>query len=447
MPAKDASEKSVLVLGAGLVVRPLLDELFARPNTSVTVAALNIDRARQLVEGHSRGRAVELDSSDRARLHEEVGRADAVVSLLPATLHVPVAKACLEHRVPLVTSSYVSDEMRALDQEAQSLGVLLLNETGLDPGIDHMMAAEVIRRVRKEGEEILAFASYAGGLPAPANNDNPWGYKLSWSPRAVLVSARSHVQYREGGEVHQFPHPYHPGAVRSLEVPRVGKLEVYPTRDSLKYQKPYRLEHLKDLFRGTLRYPGWCATLRSLLELDLLSLEPIECKGLTYRSLLAQRLAAPAGDVETKLAAHLGVEPGDDIIERFSWLGLLSDRALPEQPTAPLDLVATLFQDKLQYAPGEQDLVILEHHFIATRSGGGRRKIVKRLQVFGTAGDHSAMALTVGTPAGLACGLILDGKISLTGVRIPVSEELTVPILRGLEERGFAIEEVEEDLT
>ncbi len=436
--------KRVLVLGAGLVVRPLLDELFSRPEVEVTLAALNIDRARDLVAGQPRGRAVELDSADTARLHEEVAKADAAVSLLPAALHVPVAEACVEHRVPLVTSSYVSDEMQALDERARERGVLLLNETGLDPGIDHMMAAEVIRRVRREGEEILDFACYAGGLPAPADNNNPWGYKLSWSPRAVLVSARSDVRYLRGGEVQEFPNPYAAESLRSLEVAGVGRLEVYPTRDSLKYQVPYRLEHLKNLYRGTLRYPGWCATLRSLLALSLLDLEPIPCAGETYGSLLESRLDGGAGSLVERLAAFLDLPTEDPVVQRLVWLGLTSDQPLPSEPTTPLDLVAALFQDKLQYAPGEQDMVILEHQFEASRPGGGRRRIIKRLRVYGTAGDRSAMARTVGIPGALACGLILDGKVSLTGVRIPVSEELTQPILRALKERGFVIEETEE---
>lgn len=427
--------KKVLVLGAGLVVRPLLDELFARGDTEVTVAALNIDRARELVEGEARGRAVELDVSDDRRLDEEVAAADLVVSLLPADQHPRVAAACLEHRIPLVTSSYISDAMRALDGKARELGVLLLNETGLDPGIDHMLAADVIQRVNREGGEIRAFASYCGGLPAPQDNDNPWGYKLSWSPRGVLISARSNVRYREGGEVVQHEHPYAPGAGRSLSIPGVGALEVYPTRDSLKYQEPYHLENLEEMYRGTLRYPGWSDTLRSLLKLDLLDVEPRSFAGETYASLVAERLEGPPEE-------HLDA----DVRRRFEWLGLLSDRALPREPTAPLDLVAGLFQEKLQYQPGEHDMVAMEHHFTTRRSDGSRRRIIKRMVVISPFGDRSAMARTVGTPAGLAANLILDGKLTLTGVRMPVEPQIFEPILRGLAERGFTIEEAEEEL-
>lgn len=439
-----------LVLGAGLVVKPLLDELSRHDDLEVEVAALNIDRARELVAPRPRARARELDVGDRGAVLEAVRGADVVISLLPADRHAGVAELCLEARVPLVTSSYVSDEMRALDPEARRRGVLLLNETGLDPGIDHMMAVEVIRRVRHEGGEILSFASYCGGLPAPSSNDNPWGYKLSWSPRGVLLSGRSPVRYLQGGDVVEHPHPYGLGAVRCIEVPQVGTLEVYPTRDSLKYREPYQLEALPDLFRGTLRYPGWSLAMKALIELHLLDLEERELAADTYGAWISGRLddagATPASGLRQRLAHHLGLDPAHDVLERFEWLGLLSDQPLPARRGAPLDLVAHLLQQRMQYAPGEQDMVALEHHFVATTASGRRRRIIKRLLVFGTAGDDSAMAMTVGTPAGLACGLILGGKVDLVGVHIPVAEQLATPILASLAERGVKIEEVEEDL-
>ena len=440
--------KRALVLGAGLVVRPLLDELFSRGDTEVTVAALNVDRARELVEGQAQGRARELDVADASGLRSAIEASDLVVSLLPADQHPRVAEACLDHRVPLVTSSYISDAMRELDGRARELGVLLLNETGLDPGIDHMLAAQVIQRVRREGGDIRTFASYCGGLPAPRDNDNPWGYKLSWTPRGVLISARSQVRYLDGGEVVRHPHPYAPGAGRSLDLAGVGALEVYPTRDALKYQEPYHLKELSEMYRGTLRYPGWTATLRSLLQLDLLATGAEPVAGKTYASLLEERLGAPAagGSLRERLARRLQLAPEDDVLHRFEWLGLLSDEPLTGPPKAPLDLLAGLFQQRLQYRPGESDMVAMEHHFTASRADGSLRRIKKRLVVISPFGDRSAMARTVGTPAGLAANLILDGRLSLTGVRMPVDAQVYTPILQGLSARGFEIEEDEEDL-
>jgi saccharopine dehydrogenase (NADP+, L-glutamate forming)/spermidine synthase len=449
--------KKALVLGAGLVVKPLLDELSRRPDTEVQVAALNIERAEELVANRPHASAMELDISDAAALQRAVDDASVVISLLPADCHVAVAECCLEARVPLVTSSYVSDGMRALDSQAQERGVLLLNETGLDPGIDHMMAMEVIRRVRGEGGEILGFTSYCGGLPAPDANDNPWGYKLSWSPRGVLLSARSSVRYLQDGKVVEHPHPYYPDALRTAQVPGIGELEVYPTRDSLKYREPYHLETVPDLFRGTFRFPGWARTLTALLELDLLDLEERDHGAATYGQWLAGRLGleAGAGSDEEALAAKLaerlekssdgqpanGPSSTEAVVTRFRWLGLLSSQPLPAQHGAPLDLVAHRLQQCMQYAPGEQDMVILEHHFLTVNAAGRREEVTKRLVAYGTAGDDSAMARTVGTPAGLASGLILDGRVDLTGVHIPVSEQLADPILDALAQRGLEIEE------
>ena len=430
--------KRVLVLGAGLVARPLLEELDRRGDISLEVAALNVERARELAAACREARAVELDTGDHPALATAVERADLVVSLLPAPLHPQVARHCLEARRPLVTTSYVSPEMQALDGEARERGVLLLNECGLDPGIDHMMAAQAIRRLQGEGGVIETFASYAGGLPAPEDNDNPWGYKCSWTPRGVLVSASSSVRHLLEGEIVQRHQPYRDGEPRFLEVEGVGRLEVYPTRDSLPYREKYGLHQVRNLYRGTLRYPGWCATLRALIELGLLAQDPLP-ETTTYGQLAARRIPHGQG-----LAGFLGnFLVADDIpavVERLDWLGLLSNRAIPAG-TSPLDAVAAPFGEKLAYAPGERDLVILEHVFVARQPDGSSHRLEMRLLAYGEAGDHSAMALTVGTPAAIAAGLILDGEVRLAGVHIPVAEELSGPILKALAERGVRVKE------
>ncbi|MEM9293523.1 MAG: saccharopine dehydrogenase C-terminal domain-containing protein [Acidobacteriota bacterium] len=443
---------SVLVLGAGQVVRPLLDELFQRGDTAVEVAALNIDRARELVADSPLGSATALDASDEQALHGAIAGRSAVVSLLPADQHVRVARGCLIHRVPLITSSYVSDAMRQLDEEAREAGVLLLNETGLDPGIDHMMAVDVIRRVRREGGDIESFESYCGGLPAPEHNNNPWGYKLSWTPRGVLLSARSNVQYLQDGQEIAHSHPYAEENPRLVQVPSVGTLEAYPTRDSLKYRSPYALSAAQQVFRGTFRYPGWSETLRALLSLQLLELTPETLPPTTdgpwsYRRWMAHRLQSTVELVEAEASKLLGLPVDHAVFQRLRWLGIFDDdQRLDPSPTTPLDRIATLFQRRLQYAQGEKDMVALEHHFIASYPGGERRKIVKRLLTFGTAGDYSAMARTVGIPAALATGQILDGKVDLVGVQIPIDEALSQKILEDLSERGFEITETEESL-
>lgn len=445
--------KRVLALGAGLVAKPLVAELVRRPDVELTLAALDVERARALVEtvaqadpgATGRARAEPLDAGDADALSRAVAGADAVVSLLPADLHPTVARACLEHRVPLVTTSYAGDAMRALDAEARARGVLLLNECGLDPGIDHMMAVAVIRRVEREGGRIVSFVSWAGGLPAPDSADNPLRYKLSWSPRGVLLAARSPVRFLRDGRVVEHPSPYLPGGPEGVEIGGVGTLEGYPNRDSLPYRALYGLEDVRDLLRGTLRYPGWSETMSALLRLGLLETGAQDSLGPSYCDLLDARLPPGSGPMPRRIARFLELPDDHPVLDRLAWLGLFSQQPLPDDVATPLDALAHLFADKLRYEEGEEDLVVLEHRFEAEGADGGRRRITSRLVATGEAGDDSAMARTVGLPAALACGLVLDGETALTGVRIPVAEELARPILAALAERGVqVVEETEE---
>lgn len=449
--------KRVLVLGAGLVAKPLIDELLERRTgeaLELEIGTLDVERAERLLGGRTdRGRVVPLDVADTAGLSARTAGADAVVSLLPAPLHPQVAQACLRHRKPLVTTSYVCDEMRALDAEARERGVLLLNECGLDPGIDHLMAMDVIRRLGREGGTVTGYSSCAGGLPAPESNDNPWGYKFSWSPRGVLVAARSPVRFLDQGRVVEGPTPFEPSVLARLptarmEVPEVGSLEVYPNRDSLPYRELYGLEAATSVFRGTLRYPGWCATGRALLDLGLLSTEPGDRTGATWAELMAERLGDLPSPLEQKavaraVAGELGLAPDHPVLDRLAWLGLFGDEPLPTDATTPLDALARRMAERMSYRPGERDLIVLIHRFtVADAEGGngGRRRLESRLLTTGEAGDDSAMARTVGLPAAIACRRILEGRVALRGVTIPTAPELVDPLLAALAERGLAIE-------
>lgn len=444
------------MLGAGLVAKPLIDDLLdprSGEPVELEIGTLDVDRAEGLIgERTDRARVVPLDVADTEQLSARTASADAVVSLLPAPLHPRVARVCLLHRKPLVTTSYVSDEMRALDAEARERGVLLLNECGLDPGIDHLMAMDVIRRVEREGARVTGYSSCAGGLPAPESNDNPWGYKLSWSPRGVLIAARSPVRFLDRGRVIEGPTPFEPPVLKQLptrrmEIPAVGSLEVYPNRDALPYRELYGLADATSIFRGTLRYPGWCDTCRALLDLGLLSTQPADLTGGTWAELLARRLDGGASPGEEALARGVaeavGRPPHDPVLQRLAWLGLLSDDPLPDDAATPLDALAARMTERMGYRPGERDLIVLIHHFqVEGGEGGdgGPRRLESRLLTTGEAGDESAMARTVGLPAALACRRILDGRVALRGVRIPTAPELVDPLLTALSERGLAIE-------
>jgi len=438
------SKKKILILGAGLVTRPAVEYL-SKAGFAVTVASRTVAKAQTLVEGIGGGRALSFNVADDKLLDELVADTDLAMSLLPATYHVNVARACLAHRKPLVTASYVSAEMKALDAQATEAGVLLLNELGLDPGIDHMSAMRVNHRVEAAGGNVVSFKSYCGGLPAADANTNPWGYKFSWSPRGVVVAGTNSARYLQDDKEVNVPGPELFANHWYVEVPGAGTFEAYPNRDSLSYIGLYGLDHVHTMLRGTLRYKGWCDAWKALVDLGVLSLDKRDdLAGKTYRSLLASLV--PNGTIESleqDLVRHLGLDPQGDVLERWTWLGLLSDEQVPDEPTL-LDVLSHRLQEKLQYAPGERDLIVLHHQFVADY-GDRKQTITSTMVDEGIPNGHSAMARTVTLPAAVGAKLILEGKLPLTGVKIPVEPAIYEPILAELEEMGISCQEVELD--
>lgn len=437
----------ILVLGAGLVARPLVQYLLDQPDFHVTVASRTVEKARALIGDRPNGEALAFDiEREPERLDALVAGTDLAVSMLPYIHHLQVAQACLRHRRHLVTTSYVKDEMRALDGAAREAGVIFLNEIGLDPGIDHMSAMRVIDRVHAGGGQVVAFRSYCGGLPAPEANTNPFGYKFSWSPRGVLLAGRNDARYLEDGRVVEVPNRRLFATRHPVPVEGVGVLEAYPNRDSLPYIQLYGIPEARTMYRGTLRYPGWCETWQKFVELGLLDLtEREDLAGMTYRQLLARLIGRPqTPDLRRDLAVHLDLPEDSPVLDRFEWLGLLSDDPLPPQRTI-LDVLAARMQEKLQYAPGERDMVVLLHDFVAEYPDR-RERIRSWLVDFGIPHGDTAMARTVGLPAAIATRLILQGVIQLTGVHIPVLPEIYRPVLAELEERGIRVEEQVERL-
>ncbi|MDJ0924200.1 MAG: saccharopine dehydrogenase C-terminal domain-containing protein, partial [Acidimicrobiia bacterium] len=327
--------KKIVVLGAGSVarahIRYLLDHGF-----SVTAASRTVSKAEAIIDGHQHGRAEAFDiAREPARLVPLVAAHDLVVSLLPYEHHTRVAEVCIETGTHLVTTSYVSDAMRALDGPARKAGVILLNEIGVDPGIDHMTAMQVIHRVQEAGGEITSFSSFCGGLPAPEANDNPFGYKFSWSPKGVLKAGKNTARFRRDGRTIEVPGEVlfdHRAPVTVALDHDLVEFEGYPNRDSLPYLDTYGIDSAATMFRGTLRYPGWCAVMRCMVDLGLLDeTEKEDMAGLTFAGLLSRLIGHPAtDDLAAVVADHLGLPPDDPVIASLEWLGLFADDPLPE---------------------------------------------------------------------------------------------------------------------
>lgn len=433
--------KKVLILGAGLVAKPMVDYLLSSTEIEVTVASRTVSKAEKLVQGKKQGSAVQLLVDDDSHLENLIRGNDICVSLLPYTYHVKVAKLCLKHGKPLVTTSYVSDAMKALDNRAREQNLLLLNEIGLDPGIDHMSAMRIIHDVKRRGGEIESFRSYCGGLPAPGSTDPCCKYKFSWSPRGVLMAGRNNARFLENDKIVDISgndlFKYH----WQIKIDELN-LETYPNRDSLPYIELYGIPETKTMYRGTLRYPGWSRTMYAISKLGFLEEDQITgTRGLTFREVTARIVGcARAEEVPQHIAVRLKIDLADEILRRMEWLGLFSDQKIDAESTTPLDFLAAQMLKKLQYRPSERDMIILYHDFIA-KFPDHTEHITSTLIDFGQPEGDSSMSRTVSLPAAIAVKLILQGKISETGVRIPVTPEIYNPVLDELERLHIVFKE------
>ena len=439
--------KKVLILGAGLVAKPLVRYLLDQPDFKVEVASRTVSKAVKLIDNHPDGEAKELNLKDEEGLKKEIADSDLVISMVPYGFHPKVAQYCITFGKHMVTTSYVSEAMQNLDGEAKNAGILILNEIGLDPGIDHMEAMRIIHEVEEKDGEIQSFTSYCGGLPAPEANTNPFGYKFSWSPIGVLLAGKNSAQYLKDGQEVQIPAEDLFKDYGLINIEGLGEFEGYPNRNSLPYIELYGIQSTETMLRGTLRNKGWCSTMKKMVDLGLLDEEEKEWEGLTYRDFMRRLMNDPAEqDIKKALGVHLSIQEDSDIIQRFEWLGLLSDEAITVSKGSALDILGARMLEKLQYEEGERDMIILQHQFVASYPDDTKEKITSTLIDFGIPDGDSSMARTVGLPAAIATRLILEGKIELAGVHIPVIQKIYEPVLQELKGLNIAFKEKKEKL-
>ena len=436
--------KRVVVFGAGLVVRAhvryLLDYGF-----HVTVASRTVSKADDILDGHPNGTPMAFDVTvEPEKLEEIIAKHDLAVSLLPWQFHPQVARACLNQGKHMVTTSYVKEEMAALDAEAKAKGVILFNELGVDPGIDHMTAMQVIDRVQGEGGEITTFQSYCGGLPAPEANDNPFGYKFSWSPRGVLLAGLNNAKYRRDAKVVEVPGQELFDHVWPVTVGIEGTetaLEGYPNRDSMPYTETYGIDPREVMFRGTLRFRGWCAAMKQVARIGWLRTDGIEgFEGKTFADLTALLIGADnTSNLADKLASHLGIAADGPEISKMEWLGLLGDGPLPDEK-APVDILTAHMLERMSYNEGERDLLVLQHTFVA-EFPDRTEHITSTMIDFGIPGGDSSMNRTVGLPAAVAVRFILEDRFNQPGVVVPVMKDFYEPAIEELQRLGIQFTE------
>ena len=442
--------RKILILGAGRSASSLIQYLIqhaAGQQWRITVADRDPAQARMLIaEGEDMAAAIGLDASDASARAVAIADADLVISMLPAFMHMDVLKDCLRLRKNVITPSYVPDALWEMADAVRSAGLIVLNEMGLDPGIDHMSAMRIIDRIHAEGGELQAFESYCGGLVAPESDDNPWGYKFSWNPRNVILAGQGGAaKYIREGRTKYIP--YHKLFQQTLRISidGTGSFDGYANRDSLKYRSAYGIEQIPTLIRGTLRKAGYCAAWDAFVQLgctdDSYVLELGENN--TWKDYLNAFLPySPTVDTKENLAHYLRIDAEGEIVKKLDWLGLFSDAPIGVSGLSPAATLQHLLEKKWKLRPDDKDLVVMWHRFKYS-IGKKEHELHASLSVKGSDQIHTAMAKTVGLPIAMACDLVLNGKITDRGVLLPLKPEIYDPILDQLEKYGVRFEEKE----
>ncbi len=439
--------RKILLLGAGrssgALIKYLLNHAQA-DDFELTVADISVSSAEEKIHQHERGRAIAFDINNIEQRTTEISNADIVISLLPPALHYLAATDCVQLSKHLVTASYVSPELKALDDDAIQKNILLLNECGLDPGIDHMSAMEIIHRLQKQGAELKSFKSYTGGLVAPESNDNLWGYKFTWNPRNVILAGQGTAKYIENNHYKYIPYNRLFTQIEKIKVDGSGIFDGYANRDSLAYRKIYSIDTIPTLLRGTLRQENFCSAWQVFVLLGLTDDSYIieDSEHLTYAQLVEAFLpaAAKGESIEEKLCSFCNINSSSVEMEMIRSTGILYSTVIGLPNATPAQILQHLLQSKWVLKPEDKDMIVMQHLFEYSLNGKNE-SIHSSLVVKGESVEQTAMAKTVGLPLGIVARLILQNKISLRGVQIPVQEEIYKPVMKELKEYGISFSE------
>lgn len=430
--------QNILIIGAGRSSSSLIKYLLENSSTynwKIKVADMDIALANSKVNNHPNGEAILFDINSDTDRNTQISWAHLVVSMLPATMHLNVAKDCLKLKKHLVTASYVSKEMAALNEEVKNNNLLFLNEVGLDPGIDHMSAMQIINDLKKKGAEIISFKSFCGGLVAPESNDNPWGYKFTWNPRNVILAGQGTAQYIENNELKYIPYNRIFTQLEPINIDGFGSFDAYANRDSLSYREPYGLNNIPTLLRGTLRYQGYCKSWNIFVKLGLTDDSYIlnDIKNKSYASLISSFLPASKLDLKARLKEFMGNDAKDEDLQRIEWLGIIDDSEKIQLASgSPAQILQDLLERKWLLKPNDLDLVVMQHQFVY-KQDGKNYKLTSSLAAKGKDQVYTAMANTVGLPAAICVKMVMNEQIKAKGVVIPVVDEIYNPVLKELQ--------------
>jgi len=441
--------QTVLILGAGLSTTSLINYFLdhSKKQWKIRVGDIKLENAMARIEGHPLGEAFRFDVFDPVQRREEIERASIVISMLPARMHHMVAESCVELGRDMVTASYLSPAIRALDSEARHKGIVLMNECGVDPGIDHMSAMQMINRIKEEGLELKAFESSTGGLVAPGYENNPWRYKFTWNPRNVVLAGHDGARFLHNGKFKYIPYHKVFSRIETIHVPELGEFEVYGNRDSLTYRETYGLHNLKTMFRGTIRRPGFCEAWDTFVQLgatdDTYVMEHTE--KMTYKefinSFMAFRTDIP---VQQKLSNYLGLDNNSEMMERLRWLGIFDDTPIGIAGLTPAKILQMILEEKWQLEAADKDMIVMQHQFDFDKEGIAKKRF-STMVCIGEDTKNTAMSLTVGLPLAMVARRILEGAYQEKGVQLPIQPEIYNPVLEEL--AGYGIRFKEEEIT
>ena len=440
--------RNILVLGAGKSTSYLIDYLLDKSiieKLHLTIGDLNTDNIPKTIKSHQNCTVIVLNILEDDARKNAILKVDVVISMLPARLHSKVAEDCIHFKKHLVTASYVSDAVRALDAEAKKNGLVFMNEIGLDPGIDHMSAMEVIDRIRNKGGKMLLFESFTGGLVAPESDDNLWNYKFTWNPRNVVIAGQGGTaKFIQEGTYKYIPYHRLFRRTEFLDVAGYGAFEAYANRDSLKYREAYGLQDVLTLYRGTMRRVGFSKAWNIFVQLGMTDDSYVveNSEGMSYRDFTNLFLPYSLTDsVELKLRHYLKIDQDDIFWGKLKELDLFnSQKTIPLKQATPAQMLQYILEDSWSLKDGDKDMIVMYHKF-GYELNGKRQQIDSNMVVIGENRTHTAMAKTVGLPVAIATLGILNGKITTPGVQIPIYKEVYMPILEELEDYGIHFNE------
>ena len=440
--------RNILVIGSGkstsYLIKYLLDKSEAE-NLFITIGDINIELAGNIIKNHPNAEAIILDIFDSVSRGNAIKKADIVVSMLPASFHIEVAKDCLLYGKNMVTASYISPEMKTLNEEAVEKGLVFMNEIGVDPGIDHMSAMKVIDTIRAKGGKMILFESFTGGLVAPESDNNLWNYKFTWNPRNVVIAGQgSAAKFLQEGTYKYIPYHRLFRRTEFLEIDGYGRFEVYANRDSLKYQSVYGLDSIKTLYRGTMRRVGFSRAWNMFVMLGMTddSYTIDDSENMSYRDFVNAFLTySPSDSVELKFRHALKIDQDDIVWDKLVELDIFNPKKMVGLKKAtPAQILQKILMDSWTLAKDDKDMIVMYHKF-GYELNGEKHQIDATMVTIGEDQTYTSMAKTVGLPVAIATLAILNGKIKTPGVQIPITKEVYEPILKELVHYGISFKE------